>query len=428
MEAVILFSLLIVLIALSIPIGITLGIATAISLALTTNIPLVILAQKSFSALDSFPLLAIPFFILAGALMGYGGISKRLVSLADALVGYIAGGLAMVTVLACMFFAAISGSGPATVSAIGSFMVPAMRERKYHGSFAAAVTATAGTIGVIIPPSIPFVIYGVVSGSSVGELFIAGIIPGIIIGVSLMFLCYYFAKKRGYLRSCEKPSFTKVKEAFKESVWALFVPIIILGGIYGGIFSSTEAAVVAVVYSLIIGKFIYKELDFKTTYEAFKDAVLINGATSFMIGLSMAFAAYLAMAQIPTKLGTWLMNVSPNPIITLLIINVFLLIVGCFVDNIAAVIILTPILLPVVTQLGIDPVHFGLIITVNLAIGFITPPYGINLFVASAVSGETIEDLSRQIMPFIIVMIVCLLAFTYIPSLSMGLVNLLWRS
>ena len=424
MEALILFGLLIVLIALSIPIGITLGLATAVSFALTSDIPLVILAQKSFSALDSFPLLAIPFFFLAGALMSYGGISKRLVALAEALVGFIVGGLAMVTVLACMFFAAISGSGPATVSAIGSFMIPAMRERKYAGAFATAVTAAAGTIGVIIPPSIPFVIYAVVSGASVGELFIAGVVPGLLIGVGLMAVCYVTARKRGYQSSAEPPSFARVGKAFREAVWALIVPIIILGGIYGGIFTPTEAAVVAVVYSVFIGKFVYRELDFKTLYDALKDAVLVNGATSFMIGLSMAFAAYLSMAQIPAMMGEWLLSISSSPVTTLMIINVFLLIIGCFVDNIAAVIILTPILLPVVTQLGIDPVHFGLIMTVNLAVGFITPPYGINLFVGSAVSGESIEDISREVMPLIAVMILCLLLFTYVPQTSMALVEL----
>lgn len=424
MEAILLFALLIVLIALSVPIGITLGLATAITLVMTTDVPLVMLAQKSFSALDSFPLLAIPFFMLAGALMSYGGISKRLVALAESLVGFIVGGLAMVTVLACMFFAAISGSGPATVSAIGSFMIPAMRERRYAGPFAAAVTAAAGTIGVIIPPSIPFVIYAVVAGASVGELFIAGVIPGILIGLAMMIVCYFIARKRNYLSTSEPPSLKGVAVAFKEAIWALIVPVIILGGIYGGIFTPTEAAVVAVVYSLFIGKFVYRELDFKTTYDAFKDAVLVNGATSFMIGLSMAFAAYLSMDQIPVKMGALLMSISSSPVVTLLIINILLLIIGCFVDNIPAVIILTPILLPIVVQQGIDPVHFGVIMTVNLAIGFITPPYGINLFVASAISGETIENISKNILPFIFAMVACLIVITYYPPTSMYLVHL----
>lgn len=425
MEAVILFSILIITIALSIPIGITLGLATGIAMWLTSDIPMIMLAQKSVTGLDSFPLLAIPFFILAGALMCNGGISRRLVALAESLVGYIVGGLAMVTVLACMFFAAISGSGPATVSAIGSFMIPSMKERKYDAGFAAAITAAAGTIGVIIPPSIPFVIYCVVAQCSIGDMFIAGIIPGIIIGIALMLVCYITARKRNYKTMTDRPRFSEVAKAFKESFWALLVPLIILGGIYGGIFTPTEAAVVAVVYSVVIGKFVYRELDMKVLYDCLKSTGLINGATSFLIGLSMAFASYLAMAQIPAKIAAWLTTFVDSPFLLLMIINVFLLVIGCFVDNIAAVIILTPILLPVVKMIGIDPIHFGLIITVNLACGFISPPYGINLFVASAISGESIESISREIIPAFVAMVGCLLLFTYFPVFSMGLLQIM---
>jgi C4-dicarboxylate transporter DctM subunit len=425
MEAIILFSLLLVTIALSVPIGITLGISTAIAMWFTSDIPMIMLAQKSVTGLDSFPLLAIPFFILAGALMCNGGISRRLVALAESLVGFIVGGLAMVTVLACMFFASISGSGPATVSAIGSFMIPSMKERKYDAGFAAAITAAAGTIGVIIPPSIPFVIYCVVAQCSIGDMFIAGIIPGIIIGIALMSVCYFTAKKRNYRTMTERPRFSEIAKAFKESFWALLVPVIILGGIYGGIFTPTEAAVVAVVYSVLIGKFVYHELNMKVLYDCLKTTALINGATSFLIGLSMAFASYLAMAQIPAKIAAWLVTFIDSPFMLLMIINVFLLIIGCFVDNIAAVIILTPILLPVVKMIGIDPIHFGLIITVNLACGFISPPYGINLFVASAISGESIESISKEIIPAFVAMVACLMLFTYFPIFSMGLVHLI---
>lgn len=425
MEAIILFSILIITIALSIPIGITLGLSTALAMYFTSDIPLLMLAQKSVTGLDSFPLLAIPFFILAGALMCGGGISRRLVNLAEALVGFITGGLAMVTVLACMFFAAISGSGPATVSAIGSFMIPSMKERKYDAGFAAAITAAAGTIGVIIPPSIPFVIYCVVAQCSIGDMFIAGIVPGLIIGVALMVVCYLTAKKRHYVSVAERPKFSTVWKAFKDAFWALLVPVIILGGIYGGIFTPTEAAVVAVVYSVIIGKFVYKELDWHGIYDCLRTTGLINGATEFMIGLSMAFASYLAMAQIPVHVADWLTGFAHNPIVLMLIINIFLLIIGCFVDNIAAVIILTPILLPVVKTIGIDPIHFGLIITVNLACGFISPPYGINLFVASAISGESIESISKSILPSFIAMVLCLMLFTYFPVFSLGLLNII---
>jgi C4-dicarboxylate transporter DctM subunit len=422
----VLFGSMAVLLALSIPIGIALGLSTALTLALTSNIPLIMIAQTSFAALDSFPLLAIPFFMLAGSLMSYGGISRRLVILAETLVGQVTGGLAMVTTVACMFFAAISGSGPATVSAIGSFMIPAMKEKKYDDDFAAALTAAAGSIGVIIPPSIPFVIYCVVSGASVGELFIAGVVPGIIIGASLMLLSWFVAKKRGYPKSerREKSDAGLLRSVYDAS-WALMVPVIILGGIYGGVFTPTEAAVVAVVYALLIGKFVYRELDLKTTIDAFREAVLVNGATTFMVGLSMAFASYLTMEQVPMKVGSYIVSVSSEPVVVLLLINAMLLVVGCFVDNISSMIILTPILLPVVKGFGVDPIHFGLVMTAALAIGFVTPPYGANLFVASAISGVPIDGISRRIVPIVGVMLLCLLLFTFFPSVSMGLVRLL---
>ena len=425
MEAIILFTVLILTIMTSIPIGITLGLSTGIAMFMTTTIPMSMIVQKSVTGLDSFPLLAIPFFILAGELMCYGGISKRLVALADALVGWVTGGLSMVTVLACMFFAAISGSGPATVSAIGSFMIPEMKDRGYKGPFSAAITAASGTIGVIIPPSIPFVIYCIVAQCSIGEMFIAGIIPGVIIGLSLMTVCYINAKGDKNIAKQEIPTFRSVAHAFGDGIWALITPIIILGGIYGGIFTPTEAAVVAVVYSIVIGVFVYKELTFKMLYNCLRQAALVNGATEFMIGFSMAFAAYLTMAQIPQSMAAALGQLASNPWLLLMVINVFLLVIGCFVDNIASVIILTPILLPVVKGIGIDPIHFGLIMTVNLAVGFITPPYGINLFVASAISNQSIEKISVAIIPSIIAMILCLLLFTYVPVVTMWLPTVL---
>lgn len=417
-----LFGLLLLFIAMSIPIGIAIGIATAISLALTTNIPMSMIAQKCFTGLDSFPLLAIPFFILAGTLMCTGGIARRLVNLAQSLVGFLTGALAMVTVLACMFFAAISGSGPATVAAIGSFMIPEMKEKKYDPSFAAALAASAGTIGVIIPPSIPFVIYGVVAQVSIGDMFIVGIIPGVIIGISLMALVYFISKKNKYVSDISEFNIKRAKISFKESIWALFIPIIILGGIYGGIFTPTEAAVVAIVYSIIVGKFVYKELTMQAIYKSLKQTALLNGATQFMMGLSFAFANYLTMAQVPQFISKVLMGLH-SPSLVFLLINIFLLMVGCFIDNIAAMVILIPILLPVVVQMGMDPLLFGLILSFNLAIGFVTPPYGVNLFVAAAISKLKIEDISRGIVPFITVLIICLLLFTYIPGISLGLLH-----
>jgi len=428
MVTILLVTILLGSITFSIPIGVGIGLATIITMLLTSDIPVILVTQNAFATLDSFPLLAIPFFILAGNLMYHCGISKRLVDFADSLIGWVSGGLALVTVLACMFFAAISGSGPATVSAIGSFMIPEMKGKKYEVGFATALTAAAGTIGVIIPPSIPFVIYGVIAGVSVGEMFVAGIIPGILIGIGLMVVAYFSSKKNGYGEQVKvKPTFRRVIKYFKKAIWALIVPFIVLGGIYGGIFTPTEAAVVAVVYALIIGKFIYKELTIQKIIKSFKDTALINGAAVFPLALSMSFARYITMEQIPVKLAQSLLNISSSKNILVLIIIIFFLIIGCFIDNLSSMIVLTPILLPVMIKFGIDPIHFGVFMCYALAIGFVTPPYGANLFVASGVSGLSVEEISRYIVPFITVLIFCLLLITYIPGISMFLVNLLFR-
>lgn len=419
-----LFGFLFLFIFLTIPIGIALGLSTALTLALTSNIPTVIIAQNAFAGLDSFPLMAIPFFILAGNLMEHGGISKRILDFADSLIGFLTGGLAMVTTLSCMFFAAISGSGPATVSAIGTFMMPAMERKGYDGGFAAALTAAAGSIGVIIPPSIPFVIYAVATGQSITDLFLAGIIPGICIGIGLMIMSFFICKKNGWTGSGEKPSLRRVGKEFIRAFWALLMPVIILGSIYRGICTPTEAAVVGIVYAVIIGTFVYKELEWKFMYKALVDTALINGATSFMIGLSTSFANYLTMEQVPNTVANMLLTVSDSKIIVLLIINVFLLIVGCFIDNISSCIILAPILLPVVMGMGMDPIHFGIVMTMNLAIGFITPPYGANLFVASGVSGVAFERVAKNVIPMVLTMIVILLLVTFIEPISMTLPNM----
>lgn len=427
MEIVLLFAILVIALFIGVPIGISLGLSTVVTLALTSRIPLVMVSQNAFAALDSFPLLAIPFFMLAGSLMSCGGISKRLVALAENMVGAIAGGLGMVTVLACMFFAAISGSAVATVSGIGAFMIPSMREKKYTEDFSAALTAASGAIGVIIPPSIPFVIYGVVSGASIGEMFMAGVVPGIMIGLGFMIVSFLVAKKKGFPVVKREAATRGFWVNLKDSSWALMVPVIILGGIYGGIFTPTEAAVVAVVYALIVGKFVYRELTFKTMYKAFSEAALVNGATTFMIGLSMAFARYLTMEQIPMKIAKALVAFSSNGTVIMLLIVLFLLVVGCFVDNISSMIILTPIFLPVMKNFGMDPIHFGIVMTVALATGFVTPPYGCNLFVASAVSGVRIEKISRAMVPFLVVLLGLLLLLITFPVLSLGLVDLLFR-
>ncbi|WP_288310570.1 TRAP transporter large permease [uncultured Acidaminococcus sp.] len=414
MEAIFLFGLFLILLMLSVPIGYAIGMVTLVTMLEFTSMPTLMIAQNSIAGVDSFPLLAIPFFMLAGNLMSGGGIAKRLVDFFECFIGHITGGLGMVTIVVCMFFAAISGSAVATVSAVGAFMIPQMVEHGYSKPFSAALTAAAGTIGVIIPPSVPFVIYGVVSGASITNLFTAGFLPGVLMGVALMLVCYLVSKKRGYRGSTEKASFRKIVHTFRDAIWAILSPVIILGGIYSGKFTPTEAAVVSVVYSYLVGRFVYKELDAATIYKSLKDAIVINGATTFMVGLSTAFAALLTMEQIPLKIAAFITGISSNGIIILMMVNLFLLIVGMFIDNIPATIILTPIC----KKFGMSPVTFGIMLTMNLAIGFCTPPYGINLFVATAISKVKMEALSRELIFLIGALLAVLLSVTYIPAVT----------
>ena len=419
MEALILFGSFFILMLLTVPIGYSIGIATLITLITISDIPLVMIAQNAVAGVDSFPLLAIPFFMLAGNLMSGGGIAKRILDFADKCVGFVTGGLAMVTTVTCMFFAAISGSAVATTSADSAFMIPAMKDKGYDEAFSASLTAAAGTIGVIIPPSIPFVIYGVVSSTSIIDLFKAGFLAGILMGVALMLASYIISKKHGYVGNTKRATFREIWDSFKDAIWALLSPVIILGGIYSGYFTPTEAAVISVVYSGIVGRFVYKELDNEALYKAFKDTIVINGATTFMVGLSMAFAAYLSLQQIPTTIAAAITSITSNKILLLLMINLFLLLVGTLIDNIPATIILSPILLPVVKEFGMSPVTFGIMLTMNLAIGFATPPYGINLFVASAISIVSIGNMMKFMKYLILALLIVLALVTYLPITTM---------
>lgn len=419
---IIIFVAFAILLILTVPIGIALGLSSMIALMIEGSIPLEFIMKELTTSTNSFPLLAIPFFILAGEIMGKGGISKRLIAVAESLVGSVTGGLALTAIVTCMFFAAISGSGPATVAAVGGIMIPAMVKKGYDIKFSTAVVASAGSIGVIIPPSIPMVMYGVSGSVSIGDMFLAGIIPGILVGLGLMAYAYYYAKKAGYKGNSQKISIVNIGKQVWNAKWSLLIPVIILGGIYGSIFTPTEAAAVAVFVGFIIGAFVYRELKWKDLSSVFIDSALMTATILIIVGSATGFGKLLAMEQIPNQIATALLSFSDNKFTIILMIIVLLLIVGCFMDTIAAIIILTPILLPIATHVGYDPIHFGIIMIVALAIGFVTPPVGVNLFVGSSIAGISLEALSKKIIPFIIVMVIVLLIITFIPTLSILLI------
>ena len=423
--ALVVFLTLIVCLVLTVPIGFSLGIASLAYILYTKQLTFGFIAQNLVTGCDSFPIMAIPFFVFAGELMGGGGISRRLLNVANVFFGRIRGGLAIVTVVVCMFFAAISGSGPATVAAVGGMVVPTMLQKGYDRKFVLALIAAAGSIGVIIPPSIPMVVYSVTTNSSVSKLFLAGFVPGLLIGLVLIGYSYFFAVSHGYKGDEEPFSAKKALKEVKDSIFALLSPVIILGGIYGGIFTPTEAAAVSVIYSLVIGCLVYKELDLKQLMTVTKNACETTATILIVIGCAAGFSKVLTLGRIPTTVATFLTTMTDSKILILLLINILLLIVGCFMETLCAIMILAPILFPVVTALGVDVTHFGIIMVVNLAIGFITPPLGVNLFVASRVGETTLDDVIKGIIPFLIVMIVVLLFITYVPAISMLLPDLL---
>lgn len=417
---IILFILLIVLFIFSVPIAIALGLASMLYLVITADIPLITLPQRMVASLDSFPLMAAPFFILAGKLMEHGGISERLVDFAKSLVGQLKGGLAHVAVISCMFFAALSGSASATTAAIGAILIPSMVKAGYDRNFATAIHVAGGTTGIVIPPSVPLVLYGVSASASVSSLFIAGIIPGLLVGFSIMFVAYFLSNLRGYGQNSEKTSIRNIGYTFKRASLALVMPFIILGGIYGGYFTPTEASVVAVVYGFLIGAFVYRQIKWNVMREILVSSVVTTSVILFIIATAGLFGMVLTRAQLPQSVANFFMESNLSPVMILLLINLFLLLVGTFMETIASVIILTPILLPVVTSFGMDPIHFGIIMIVNLSIGLMTPPVGVSLFIGAQVGHTRYEALVKAILPFLLMMIINVLILTFIPALSIG--------
>lgn len=420
-----LFGYFIVFIAIGVPIAIALGLSAFITMYAAATLPINYIATQTFTSIDNVTIMAIPFFIAAGTFMGEGGLSARLLTLADDLLGRSHGGFGMATVLTCMLFAAMSGSGPATVAAIGSLTIPAMIERGYDKHFAAALVAAAGSIGVMIPPSNPFVVYGVASNTSVGDLFMAGIVPGIIIGIILMGYTYFLAKKNGWHGDKMEDPWKRIRRSLWDAKWALMVPVIILGGIYSGLMTPTESAAVAAFYGLVVGVFLYKGINRKNIGDCLVNSTNTSAIVILLMAMASIFGNILTLEEIPATIAKAILSISDNPLIILLCINILLLIVGMFMEALAAIVILTPILLPIVLQLGIDPVHFGVIMVVNLAIGFITPPVGVNLFVSSGIANLKLERIAKAVMPMLGLMIIILLVITYVPDLVMWLPNLL---
>ena len=427
MVAAVLFIALVVTLVLNMPVGIAIGVSSLCAILADGRISSLYIVQQLVTSADSFPLMAIPLFILAGELMGAGGVSKRLLNVCNVFLGRFTGGLATVTIVLCMFFAAVSGSGPATVAAIGSMVIPTMLDKGYSKSFTLALIATAVSIGVIIPPSIPMVIYGVSTSTSISSLFMAGFLPGILIGFSLIVVSYLYCKKQGWKGDERKYTAKEKLAAIWDAKWALLNPIIILGGIYAGIFTPTEAAAVAAVYAFICGAFIYREFNIKEMFATIGNACNTTGTTMVIIGCATAFTKILTIEKIPGAITNGIINFTDNKILILLLINVLLLIVGCFMDTTPAMMVLAPILLPIAAQFGVDPINFGIVMVVNLAIGFITPPLGINLFVASRVGRSDLETVCSGIIKFILVMVVDLLLITFIPAISMTLPNIFMK-
>ena len=411
--------------ALTISVAVSIGLAALVGIQVS-NVNMLVAVKEMFSSINKFPLAAIPFFILAGNLMETGGISRRLVEFAKSLVGGVQGGLPMTCVLTCMIFAAVSGSSVATTFAIGAILIPALIKHGYPTPYAAALQATSAELGVIIPPSIPMILYGVAAEVSIGELFIAGFGPGLLIGGALMLFAYLYCRYKGWGKN-DGDGRLPVGRATLQAGWALLMPVIILGGIYGGIFTPTEASAVAVFYALVVGLVIYREIRIADLYPILKKSVISSSVIMFIIANAGLFAYLITRAGVPDAIGLWLKEVLQSPMLFLLGVNAALFVIGMFIETSAAIIVLAPILAPVGAHFGVDPVHFGIIMVVNLALGMITPPFGVNLFAACTVAKISLDRIVTQLIPFVLVVLACLMVITYVPAISLTLRDLVYH-
>ena len=427
MTAEILILSLLFLFAINTPIAIAIGVASVLGILFQGSFPLMMVVQRMFGGTDSFHLMAVPLFMFAGVIMETGGISRRIIDFANALVGWLPGGLAAVTIVSAMFFAGISGSAAADAAAVGAILIPAMKKSGYESDFAAAVQASGGSIGVIIPPSIPMIIFGFLTGASIGQLFAAGILPGILIGVSLIGVATFISSKKGYAATT-RFSIYEVWHTFRRAILALGAPVIILGGILFGIFTATESAAVAVIYALIVGMAVYRKIRVRDLPRIFTEGAIISSVVMFIIATASVFSWIAAIEDIPARLAGTLLGVTDNPVILLLLINFVLLIAGTFVETTAALILLVPMITAMLPSLGgITMVQLGVIIVTNLAIGMLTPPMGICLIVSCSISNDTIAAVSRRILPFLAILIIDLLVITFFSPLTMWMAGLVGK-
>jgi tripartite ATP-independent transporter DctM subunit len=415
------------LFAINTPIAISIGMASILGILIKGDFPLMMVVQRMFGGIDSFHLMAVPLFMFVGVIMEAGGISRRIIDFANALVGWLPGGLAAVTIVSAMFFAGISGSAAADTAAVGAILIPAMKNSGYESDFAAAVQASGGSIGVIIPPSIPMIIFGFLTGASIGQLFAGGILPGVLIAMTLVGVSTYISWKKGYAATT-RFSMTQVRHNFKRAILALGTPVIILGGILFGIFTATESAAVAIAYALFVGMFVYKKIKVKDLVRLFTDGAITSSVVMFIIATASIFSWIAAIEDIPASLAGSLLGMTANPILLLLIINLILLIAGTFVETTAALILLVPMITAMVSTLGIDMVQLGVIVVTNLAIGMLTPPMGICLIVSGSISGDNLAAVSRRIVPFLALLLVDLLIITFYSPLTMWLAKMVAKS